>query len=119
MPVTARWEKNGMNYSRTQLPLILAWAITIHKSQGLTLSKAVIDLGPRDFALGLAFVAISRVKSLDGLAFRSDFPISRLLRPTETESMRQLQNDTNCRLQESLVLDEFEMDLSEYVFNEE
>ena len=49
-----------------QLPLRLAWALTIHKSQGLTLSKAIVDIEPRE-RTGLTFVAISRVKSLDGL----------------------------------------------------
>ena len=49
-----------------QLPLRLAWALTIHKSKGLTLSKATIDIGPRERAR-LTFVAISRVKSLEGL----------------------------------------------------
>jgi ATP-dependent exoDNAse (exonuclease V) alpha subunit len=69
-PVTANWEDNGLPLSRTQFPLTLAWAITIHQSQGLTLQKAVIDLGAKDFAPGLSFVVISRVKSIDGIAFR-------------------------------------------------
>ena len=49
----------------------MAWGITIHKSQGLTLERVVIELGRTDFSPGLTFVAISRVKSLNGLAFRS------------------------------------------------
>ncbi|KAF8223144.1 hypothetical protein L208DRAFT_1318592, partial [Tricholoma matsutake] len=52
-----------------------AWAITIHKSQGLTLEDVVIDLGPKDFSSGLSFVAISHVKKLKGLAFHVPFGV--------------------------------------------
>jgi ATP-dependent DNA helicase PIF1 len=77
-PVTARWEHGDKALTRTQFPLKLAWAITIHKSQGLTLDKAVISLGDAEFALGLSFVAMSRVKKLSGLLFKTSFPMSRL-----------------------------------------
>ena len=54
-----------------QLPLIYSWAITIHKSQGLTLENAIIDIGSNIFADGQTYVALSRVKSLDGLYLTS------------------------------------------------
>ena len=55
------------------------WAITVHKSQGLTLKKVKIDLGDKEFAAGLSFVALSRARSLNDIYFKQ-FTFERLER---------------------------------------
>lgn len=63
----------------TQIPLMLAWAITIHKAQGKTLSRIFIDLGNQAFAPGQVYVALSRVRSMQDL---------RLARPIRENEVR-------------------------------
>ena len=60
-----------------QIPLIHSWAITIHKAQGVTLDTAIIDVGKNIFECGQTYVALSRVKSLDGL-YLSNFDVTKI-----------------------------------------
>jgi ATP-dependent DNA helicase PIF1 len=88
--VPAIWEKYRYTYSAatkalkkdivaefTQFPLRLAWAVTIHKSQGKSYDRAIVDLGSRSFAPGQTYVALSRITELDGLY------LTRPLRPSD------------------------------------
>lgn len=68
-------DKDG-KATRTQIPLILAWSLTIHKVQGSTLDYAVCDIGPSIFCPGQAYVALSRVRSSDGLFLADFYPAS-------------------------------------------
>ena len=68
-PISARFfGKEGTLLQRLQIPLILCWAATVHKVQGISLDAAVIDLGSNVFEPGMAYVALSRVRTLSGVA---------------------------------------------------
>lgn len=83
---------------RRMLPLILSWASTVHKMQGCTVDHAVIYLGSRLFAAGQAYVALSRVRSLDGIRIE-ELDCSKLTGKTPCNSealneMIRLRNDS-------------------------
>jgi ATP-dependent DNA helicase PIF1 len=101
------WEKVRQQWNETtkrietevvaayrQIPLIHAWAVTIHKAQGLTLDDVRIDLGSGAFAAGQVYVAISRVRSLSGLSFARPLRVSDIqVDPMLVEFMRWVQLD--------------------------
>lgn len=86
-------EANGEKAVVSQIPLRLAWAITIHKSQGMSLDAAEIDLG-KSFVPGMGYVALSRVKSLAGLRLRSINPTALRVNEEVIEFDKELQLDS-------------------------
>lgn len=71
--------------SYTQIPLRLAWAITIHKSQGLTFDKAIID-AESSFAHGQTYVALSRCKTLEGIVLKTPIKSSSIINDNSVKS---------------------------------
>ncbi|KAF4697283.1 hypothetical protein FOZ60_009905 [Perkinsus olseni] len=67
-PVSRVWQSGPHTCSRTQLPLTLAFASTIYKAQGSSLSRYLIDIGSKEIGLGSTYVALSRAKSLQSFA---------------------------------------------------
>ena len=79
---------------RQQFPLILAYAVTIHKSQGLSLDCAIIDLFSQVFGEGMAYVALSRVRSLSGVHLTAFSPTSIMASRTCVEEVNRLRHLT-------------------------
>ena len=105
VPQRRNWLQGGLACSRLQLPLQLAWAVTIHKAQGLTLDKAVVHIGKKEFCTGLTFVACSRVRRLSDLLFLTPFDYKRVANLGNTQCMqkRQLEDVRLCLLEHSTI----------------
>ena len=78
-----------------QLPLKLAWAITIHKAHGLMLNSVVIDIGKKEFSSGISFVACSRVRTITNLLLHPPFSFQCLANLSKNRRLqeRQLEDD--------------------------
>ncbi len=97
------WQQLDGEKSRAevaQLPLRLAWAITIHKSQGMSLDTAEIDLS-KAFAPGMGYVALSRLRHIDGLYLRGINKRALLLHPTITEIDQGMQSSSSTLAQQT------------------
>ncbi|KAF6168894.1 hypothetical protein GIB67_038391 [Kingdonia uniflora] len=86
---------SGTTCQRTQLPLLLCWAITVHKSQGLTLDRVIGDAGDRK-SLGLTFVALSRTRKLSDLAFKPMFTFERLQKLGKCAGLNSRMEEEEC-----------------------
>ena len=105
IPITAQtvhFDKGRTKCYRTQLPLALAWAVTIHKSQGMTVGfgevweRLTLSLGDTELSAGLTFVALSRIKQLVCLMFkRSRFPTKHRLSLCKSDTLKLRQNEDN------------------------
>ena len=98
VPVCHTWYNGDVPCSRQQVTLTLAWAITIHKAEGLTLDEGIIEVGTREISSGLTFVACSRVCCLTNL-FIPVFPFLRLSHLSASQHRQECQKE-NTRLQQ-------------------
>ncbi|KAG7002669.1 ATP-dependent DNA helicase PIF1 [Fusarium oxysporum f. sp. conglutinans] len=88
--------------ARTQFPLIVCYAITVHKSQSITEDMIVTDLSCRDFQTGLSYVAVSRVKTLEGLMLDAPFDRNHLVYGSPPDGMKMKMRDQELRKRQVL-----------------
>jgi len=108
-----------------QYPIKLAWAVTIHKSQGLTFDHAIIDAG-KSFIAGQVYVALSRVRTLDGLvlkskinkdSLRSNNEVINFMKPLNLDQLIQMKVEAQEKFILQLVLNHFRFNHVMYELN--
>jgi ATP-dependent DNA helicase PIF1 len=108
-PEEWKYEDDGIvRATISQVPLRLAWAITIHKSQGMTLDAAEMDLGDA-FEPGMGYVALSRVRSLNGLKLMNLNEMALKVHPRILQQDHLFKNDSNNIVEYLQTLSENEM----------
>ncbi|KAH7460169.1 hypothetical protein FOMA001_g19697 [Fusarium oxysporum f. sp. matthiolae] len=88
--------------ARTQFPLIVCYAITVHKSQSITEDMIVTDLSCQDFQTGLSYVAVSRVETLEGLMLEAPFDRNHLVYGSPPDGMKMKMRDQELRKRQVL-----------------
>ena len=107
-PVNWMIEEDGKSKATiTQFPLRLAWAITVHKSQGMSLDAVEVDLS-KSFEKGMGYVALSRVRSLDGLTLLGLNEVATQVRSEVLDFDEGLKNISNKHLAEIMSLSKIE-----------
>ena len=92
LPSTRTGHKDRINFSRTQLPLTLRYALTIHKAQGLTLDMMAIDLGGCDREGAISYVGLSRAPSLNSVVISNGFPENKFQKMHEMQYCKERLN---------------------------
>ena len=114
-PQMATWMDGKTSCSRKQIPLVPAYSITIHKSQGMTMDKVIIDLGEKEFSVGLSYTAMSRVKRIQNLAFD---PMPSLKRLTQFSNWKvfkeRIEEDKRLKKLEDKTVVEYQMSICDY-----
>ena len=108
MPVLRDFLVGANHCTRTQFPLMVCYAITVHKSQSITEDMIVTDLSSRDFQTGLSYVAVSRVKTLQGLMLDAPFSRDYLFYEEPPDGMKMKIRDQDRRGQQLLTRNPFQ-----------
>lgn len=102
LPVKTEFVRGLETCSRTQFPLIISYAITVYKFQSITVDKVVTDLSERDFQSGHSYVALSHVKTIEGLMLDAPFAGCHLYRDQMPEGMQVKFHDQERRQKQAL-----------------
>jgi ATP-dependent exoDNAse (exonuclease V) alpha subunit len=93
IPITHIWDEDGIHCSRIQFSLVLAYALTIHKSQSLTLPKIIVDIGDKELCKGLTYTAVSRVRSINDILFIKEYDYHRFYRLRNSNLLEDIEKE--------------------------
>ena len=97
-PQCREWMIGENKFSRKALPLLLGYAVTIHRSQGMTIDRVILNVGPKEFASGITYTGASRVKGLHFLAFDPLPSFDRIQSIFGTQAFKEKLKEFECNL---------------------